>query len=152
MSRIFKSPETRAKLEGDKRRLLQARSAADVATAASSRPPSAYSAANSDYVRGHAQEQAQLRREQDAGLDRMGNSLDRLAEMADTIGNELKEQDKILTDVSEDIDKTQSKMDGAMRSIEKLLKTKSTCQLAVIAGLTLTFVIVAVIALYTITG
>ena len=71
--------------------------------------------------------------------------------MAVTIDSELKEQDKILADIDSEMDTAQSKMDGAIKSVEKLLKTKDKCQLMVIAGLTLVFIIVAVIAIYVIT-
>jgi t-SNARE complex subunit (syntaxin) len=109
--------------------------------------PSAHTQANADYLRDQAQAQAQLRKEQDQGLDKIGNTLDRLNEMAVTIDSELKEQDKILADIDTEMDSAQNKMDGAIKSVEKLLKTKDKCQLCVIAGLTVTFVIVAMIAI-----
>jgi len=103
-------------------------------------------------MRQQGQAQATIRRDQDQTLDKMGNTLDRLSEMAHTIDSELKEQDKILTDVEEGIDSAQGKMDAAIKQVEKLLKTKDKCQLATIVGLTLTFVIVAIIAFYVVTS
>jgi t-SNARE complex subunit (syntaxin) len=54
--------------------------------------------------------------------------------------------------VEEGIDSAQGKMDAAIKQVEKLLKTKDKCQLATIVGLTLTFVIVAIIAFYVVTS
>ena len=149
MNDVFTSRDTRGKIESDQRKQLAARASDEVAAVGSRAPagPSAHTQANADYLRDQAQAQAQLRKEQDQGLDKIGNTLDRLNEMAVTIDSELKEQDKILADIDTDMDSAQNKMDGAIKSVEKLLKTKDKCQLCVIAGLTLTFVIVAIITI-----
>ena len=155
MHEIFASRETRGKIEADQRRQLAARAASAEVPAAGSRAPSApsaHAAANSDYLREQQQQQSLIRRDQDQSLDKIGNTLDRLNEMAVTIDAELKEQDKILTDIDTEMDTAQSKMDGAIKSVEKLLKTKDKCQLCVIVGLTLTFIVVAIITIYTLTG
>ena len=153
MNGVFTSRETRGKIEADQRKQLAARASDEVAAVGSRAPagPTAHNLANADFLRDQAQQQSQLRREQDQGLDKIGNTLDRLNEMAVTIDSELKEQDKILADVDAEMDVAQNKMDGAIKSVEKLLKTKDKCQLCVIAGLTLVFIIVAVIAIYVIT-
>ena len=149
MNDVFTSRETRGKIESDQRKQLAARASDEVAAVGSRAPagPSAHTQANADYLRDQAQAQTQLRKEQDQGLDKIGNTLDRLNEMAVTIDSELKEQDKILADIDTEMDSAQNKMDGAIKSVEKLLKTKDKCQLCVIAGLTLTFVIVAIITI-----
>jgi len=154
MHQTFTSPETRGKIQSDQRKQLAARAVEDVEAAGSRAPagPSSYHVANDDYMRQQGQAQATIRRDQDQTLDKMGNTLDRLSEMAHTIDSELKEQDKILTDVEEGIDSAQGKMDAAIKQVEKLLKTKDKCQLATIVGLTLTFVIVAIIAFYVVTS
>lgn len=91
----FMSPATRGKIDADKRRQLTRRAAADADAAAaaassSASAPSAYRAANSDYLRSQQQEQQTIRRQQDATLGKMDNALDRLMEMGRTIETELK--------------------------------------------------------------
>lgn len=58
----------------------------------------------------------------------------------------------MLADIEEETDRAQGKMDGAIKKVQKLLKTKDNCQLATIAGLTIAFIIVALIAFYVVTG
>jgi hypothetical protein len=160
MHEVYFSRETAGKIQADQKRLLQQRAADEVNQAAgvgsgagaTAKGPNAYNMANSDYLKDQSQQQATIRREQDQQLDKMGNALDRLNEMAVTIDTELREQDKILEDIDTEIDVAQGKMDQAIKQVEKLLKTKDKCQLATIAGLTITFIIVAVIAFYVVTN
>lgn len=162
MHEVYFSRETAGKIQADQKRLLQQRAADEVNAAAGvggssgavnrREGPNAYNMANSDYLKDQSQQQATIRRDQDQTLDKMGNALDRLNEMAVTIDTELREQDKILEDIDNEIDVAQGKMDQAIKQVEKLLKTKDKCQLATIAGLVITFIIVAVIAFYVVTN
>ena len=151
MNDVFTSRETRGKIESDQRKQLAARAVEEV-SAVGSRAPSAHTVANDAYLRDQRQQQQEMRREQDLSLDKLGSGLDRLNEMATTIDSELKDQDKILTDIDAEMDVAQNKMDGAIGAIAKLMKTKDKCQICVIVGLVITFVIVAIIAIYTLTG
>lgn len=168
MHEVFNSRETRGKIEADAKRELASRAEADVyggggaaagaAGGAAARggvgtkPPSAYTAANAAYLGEKRQEMAQIRREQDTTLDSMASGLDRLGEMARGMEDELKEQAGILEDVENEIDATQGKMDATIKHVEKLLQTKDKCTLITIASLTVAFVIVAIVAIYTLTG
>ncbi len=140
----FNSRETQAKLEGDQKRELTTRMAAERDSAA--RAGNAYTKANADYLKDQSQAQATIRREQDATLDKMSTGLDTLREMAVAIDSELKDQEKMIDDVDKSVDDAQGKMDQAIKGIEKLLKTKDRCQLATIFILVVIFVIVTAIA------
>lgn len=52
-----------------------------------------------------------------------------------------------IDDIDKSTDTAQSKMDNALKSIEKLLKTKDRCQLCTIFALVVIFVIVTAVAL-----
>ena len=146
----FHGREAKAKLDADARKELHARAVAEAD--ASARHGGAHAQANSDYLREQSAQQQMLRREQDAALGSLSGSLSRVNEMAVTISSELKEQEKILEDVEQGMDVAQTKMDGAIGSIEKLLKTKDRCQLLTICGLTLTFIILAIVTFYVVMG
>jgi peptidoglycan hydrolase CwlO-like protein len=62
------------------------------------------------------------REAQDAKLDQMSYSLDRLSEMAKSISSELDTQAIMIKDIDEKMDETQTKMDTATQRIYKLLK------------------------------
>ena len=149
MRSVYYGREAKAKQDADQRKELHARAVAEADSTA--RGIGAHGRANADYMREQGQQQATLRREQDVALGSLSTSLSRVNEMAVTISSELKEQEKILDDVEQGMDTAQGKMDGAIASVEKLLKTKDKCQLMAICGLTLTFIIVAIITFWVLT-
>lgn len=150
MRGVFFGRDTKAKMEGDQRKELAKRSASEVTAAAAA--SSSYAKANSEFVREQVQEQALIRRQQDETLGALSGSLSRVGEMALTIKDELKEQDKMLDDIHEQTDIAQSKMDSAISRVEKLLKTKDRCQICTILILVVAFVVVAIVAFYTLVG
>jgi len=164
----FHSRETAGKMESDARKELSSRVARETDGAA--RAGNAYTKGNAEFLKGAGGEQQQIRREQDVVLDKMSSSLDTLKEMGQAIDAELKDQEKMcagararraaaaiptrsrrppfprapparIDDVDKNIDETQTKMDGALKSIEKMLKTKDRCQLCTIFALVVIFVI-----------
>ena len=139
MRATFGSRETQGKLESDARKELSARVVRE--TDESARGQSAYTRANADFVKDQGGAQATIRREQDVVLDKMSSGLDTLKEMSLAIDAELKDQEKMIEDVDSGVDEAQGKMDGALKSIEKILKTKDKCQLATIFCLVVIFVI-----------
>lgn len=149
MKEIFNSRETRGKIDADQKRELNTRAVSESRAAAG---PTAYNVANSEFVNTQSQQQTQIRREQDETLGKMANSLDVLDNMARTIESELKDQEVLMNDIDSEMTVAQSKMDSAMKSVEKLLKTKDKCQLCTIALLVVAFLIVAIIAFYVLTG
>jgi hypothetical protein len=144
MLSVYNSPETQGRINADRKRELNARQSQEVAV--TSQRQNAYTAANSAFVSDQQQQQQAIRESQDQTLGKMGNALDTLDIMAREIKDELDSQNVILEEVEREVDVAQSKMDHAMKGIQKLLGTKSTCQIAIIAGLVVAFVIVAAIA------
>lgn len=140
----YESPETQGKVTADRKRELTARQASE--TAAVAQRESRYGRANDGFVADHQQQQQQIRQNQDAVLGKMDHSLSRLDEMAREMKTEIDAQAVIIDEVDHDVDVAQSKMDHAMKGIQKLLKTKNNCQLATIAGLVVIFIILAVVA------
>lgn len=149
MKSVFGSAETKAKLEADARRELAARTVHREESARKNE--NAYVRSNADYMRDQSQQQATITRQHDEIGVAMSSSIARITDMARTIGDEITEQDKMLTDIDTEVDVAQSKMDHAIKGIEKLLQTKSGCQLAIIAILVLVFVAVAIVAFYMLT-
>jgi t-SNARE complex subunit (syntaxin) len=87
------------------------------------------------------------REAQDAKLDQMSHSLDRLSEMAKSISSELDTQAIMIKDIDEKMDETQIKMDTATQRILKLLKRVPSKSCGVILFLIVIFVIVLYFAL-----
>jgi hypothetical protein len=135
----FFSPEVKGKLSADERRALAKKVAREAEDSA--RGSGAHAQGNAEFLRGAGSEQQQIRRNQDVVLDKMSHGLDTLNEMALAIDSELKDQEKMVDDIDQKTDEAQGKMDGAIKGIEKLLKTKNNCQLATIAALVIIFVI-----------
>lgn len=125
-------PQTRAKLENDKKALLS--SAASSARTREERQRSAMQE-NQAFLDRQRQQQTQLRAQQDEDLEMLSLSAQRLGNTAQIINVELKEQQKMLEELDEDIDKEAEKLNFVMKQMGKLLKTSDSKQLCLIIGL-----------------
>lgn len=125
-------PQTRAKLENDKKALLS--SAASSARTREERQRSAMQE-NQAFLDRQRQQQTQLRAQQDEDLEMLSQSALRLNNTAQIINVELKEQQKMLEELDEDIDKEAEKLNFVMKRMGKLLKTSDSKQLCLIIGL-----------------
>jgi hypothetical protein len=120
----FNSPAVQGKLTADERRALTRRA---TQAAQDAGPQTAYSQGNAAHLAGMRSEQLQVIRQQDSALDKLAGGLDTLHEMANVIDGELKDQDKILEDITIQTDAAQNKMDQAIAHIEKLIGKPGCC-------------------------
>jgi len=120
----FNSPAVQGKLTADERRALTRRA---TQAAQDAGPQTAYSQGNAAHLAGMRSEQLQVIRQQDNALDKLAGGLDTLHEMANVIDGELKDQDKILEDITIQTDAAQNKMDQAIAHIEKLIGKPGCC-------------------------
>lgn len=88
------------------------------------------------------QQQQRIIEVQDAGLDALAAVLSRQKQMGQEIGNELDEQNEIIDDITNLVDKTDSRIRGETRRV-KLVETKSaSCGMMVVIVLLLIAIIV----------
>mmetsp|Transcript_10190 Transcript_10190/g.30612 ORF Transcript_10190/g.30612 Transcript_10190/m.30612 type:complete len:249 (-) Transcript_10190:40-786(-) len=90
---------------------------------------------NEAFMDRQRQEQAQLIAQQDQDLALFSQSAQRLRETAQAINVELQDQQKMLEELDEDIDKETEKLNFVMKRIGRLLKTSDNKQLCLIVGL-----------------
>ncbi|VDM30658.1 unnamed protein product [Hydatigera taeniaeformis] len=91
-------------------------------------------------------EQVALLREQDQHLDQLGSSISRLKQMSHRIGGELGDQVALLDEFSEEMTRTESRLDNAMRRAARLLHIDSSrAQWFVISILLLTLLIILIL-------
>lgn len=105
MKEYYFGREVQGKLDSDQRKQLTMRAEAERADAV--RQANAYHTANSSFLNDQSQQQAVIRTQQDQALDRMGNSLDTLKEMATAIDSELKDQEVMLNDLDNEVTEAQ---------------------------------------------
>jgi predicted RNase H-like nuclease (RuvC/YqgF family) len=103
----------------------------------------------STFVGAHQSQQQEIYRVQDEHLEELSKGASRLGEMADTIHNELSEQDRMLSDLEDGVQNTSAKMDFVTGRIGKLLNTKSRCKIWTIVLLTVVLVILIFCVFYT---
>lgn len=139
-------PQTRAKLENDKKALLS--SAASSARTREERQRSAMQE-NQAFLDRQRQQQTQLRAQQDEDLEMLSLSAQRLGNTAQIINVELKEQQKMLEELDEDIDKEAEKLNFVMKRMGKLLKTSDSKQLCLIIGLSCLVVVLLFLVINT---
>mmetsp|Transcript_18677 Transcript_18677/g.35039 ORF Transcript_18677/g.35039 Transcript_18677/m.35039 type:complete len:250 (-) Transcript_18677:139-888(-) len=125
--------QTQAKLESDRRAEL---SSAASSTRAREEKKNRAVQDNQAFLDRQRQQQAQLMARQDEDLTELSLSAQRLGNTAQIINVELKEQQKLLEELDEDIDKEAEKLNFVMKRMGKLLKTNDSKQLCLIIGLT----------------
>ena len=93
--------------------------------------------------------QSLLMRHQDETLDELDVAVTRVSEMAENIGDEIGQQNKMLTEMEEDLSNVEEELGMAMGKLAKFLKTKDTWQLGTILCLSGTVVVLFFLVLYT---
>lgn len=135
--------KTRRKMEADERKQFAAQSDGDTLGATS-----ATSLENTRFVRDQKTKQQMMLREQDDNLEELDGAVDRVHHMAVEIQGELKDQSKMLDDLETDLDATSERMQFVMGKLQKLLKTKDSCQIWTIVILTLVLVGLVALVIY----
>lgn len=115
-------PQAKAKIEAERRK--SATIAADQAN-----QKRAAVEAHHDSIQSSKQAQQQIIAQQDDTLTELARVTDRLGQTAVVINNELQDQQRLLSELDQDIDRQQEKMNYVMGKMSKLLKTSDTKQL-----------------------
>lgn len=102
---------------------------------------------NEQFLRGAEHEQKRLIERQDEDLEELSKGVVRLGEVGKTIGEELSQQNKMLTEVEGQADTVSSRLRAAERKMQQVLKKAGVCgQLAIIAALIVILIILIAIA------
>jgi len=128
---VMKSPQTREKLERDKR-AVEERLLGNNESVIESR---------SNLVGQYHQQQEMEIKVQDEILDEMTEGLKRLGMIGDTIKVELEEQDQMLEDVDTQIDEAKNRLDALMVKIDKILGHSNKKRIGIIIFLLITLIV-----------
>ena len=90
-----------------------------------------------------------LLQHQDETLDVLGVAVTRVGHIAETIHDEIGQQNKILSEMEEDLSNVEEELGLVMGKLAKLLKTKDSWQLGTIVCLIGTVIILFFLVLYT---
>jgi SYP6 family syntaxin len=102
---------------------------------------------NDGYLNSQGDQQQLLMQRQDVDLDDISASINRIGQVGLTIGEELETQGKMLDDLEQDVEGTNSRLQAAQRKMNQVLKKAGTKgQLAIIAVLTALLIILFLIA------
>ena len=115
----------------------------------SSNPGNAVQKDNSRFIKNQVAEQRYMLGEQDHALDGLGAAVDRLGEISKEVNTELKEQNLLLNQLDDDLDSAGNRMGLVQTKLAKLLKTKDGCTIWTIVILTLIFVALLAMVIYT---
>ncbi len=106
-------------------------------------------ASNESFIRNQRQQTHQIIDQQDVALTDLGASVDRLGDMGRGINEELREQNRMLDELDDDLDEAGNKMNFVMAKLAKLLATKDGCMLWTIIILTLLLVVLVALTIWT---
>jgi|Transcript_45894 hypothetical protein len=90
---------------------------------------------NEAFLSRQRQDQQQIMQHQDEALTALSDSVKRLGDTAQTINVELQDQQRMLEELEEDIDKETENLNFVMKKVGRLLKTSDHKQLCVIIAL-----------------
>lgn len=90
---------------------------------------------NDSFIVSVRQDQERIISQQDEALDELSKSAQRLGHTARTINVELQDQQKMLAELGDDIDKEAEKLNFVMKRMGRLLQTSDKGQLCLIIGL-----------------
>ena len=133
----MESPQVRRKIEDDENRQKHSLQDASLGAMTSTEH------ANTEFVRNQQQTTKQMISQQDVQLSSLGQAVDRLEGMGRTINTELKDQNRMLNELDNDLDEAGEKMNFVMAKLSKLLKTKDGCQIWTIVILAVILVILS---------
>lgn len=98
---------------------------------------------NSRFIKDQRQQTRATVQQQDESLDVLGQSVDRLGQIARDVNQEVREQNVMLDGLERDIDEGQSQMNVVQEALSKLLRTKDGCQIWTIVALTLILILLS---------
>ncbi|KAG2789057.1 hypothetical protein JG687_00004595 [Phytophthora cactorum] len=104
---------------------------------------------NEQFLEDEAQRQQQIMQEQDMSLAGLQTDITRLHGVTVEISSEVKHQNKMLDDLTDDVEEAQERMNFVMGRLSKLLKTKDKCQLGLILFLVAVLVVMVFLVVYT---
>jgi hypothetical protein len=91
-----------------------------------------------DFATGSIQRQQQQMKDQDAGLEMLGQSADRLGQMSMNISEELGHQNRMLDEMDQDLDEANENLDFVTRKTKEMIEksggTKNCLVIAALAG------------------
>lgn len=90
-----------------------------------------------------------MMQQQDETLDDLGLAVTRVGYIAESIHEEIELQNKMLTDLEDDLADAEEQLGVVMGKLAKLLKTKSRCQIGLILILSLIVLVLFFLVLYT---
>jgi len=138
---------TRGKMERDQRELL---------TSQQRKPQDKYDKLktaleqeNEDYIGDHKQKQEQIIRDQDQNLEVLHKTVGTLQQIGKEIDGAIKEHDVIINDLHTDVDRVDSGIKGAIKSVNKLLDSmKDSTQWCIIIFLIVVLIGLIILVFY----
>jgi syntaxin 6 len=89
-----------------------------------------------------------MMQQQDSTLDGLSTAVTRVSAMAGTIHKEIESQNKMLTELEDDLIDAEEQLGVVMGKLGKLLKTRSRCQIGLILVLSLIVLVLFFLVLY----
>ena len=139
---MISGDKTRRKLEADERRAFAGQQGSDLLGAKNSSQME-----NTRFIHDQQRQTQMTMREQDDMLEELDGAVDRTHNMAITIQDQLKDQRNMLDSLESDLEETSDKMQFAMSKLQKLLKTKDSCQIWTIVALVIVLLVLVFLAI-----
>lgn len=140
---FYQGESVKRKLIADERKEIESRPASNLGATSSDMME------NTHFIQDQQAQAQMIIKEQDEGLEELSFGVDRLNDIAVTINDELKVQNRLLNDVDKDLTDTTERMNVVMGKLGKLLKTKDTCQIMTVIILVVVLLILVALVVFT---
>jgi len=104
--------------------------------------------ANQEFIEDQQQMQQQIMRQQDEGVEELGQSVIRVKKMADGIGNELGDQQRMIEEMEGEMERTGGRLQMVMGKVDQLLKSSDNKKIVTIVVLILIIIGLFVAVIY----
>ncbi|KAH3743136.1 syntaxin 10 L-like [Pelomyxa schiedti] len=126
------SPETALKLQTDSRAALMKKREAPAATNRFAKLEKQIEENNQEFINNQVQAQEQIKQEQDKNLDRLHSTVKTIDAMGRVMSDELATQDKLITQLGDEVDKTDGKIQSAVKRVNELIDKTNDSKLMII--------------------
>jgi len=144
----MQSEEVKNKFARDERALTERRSGTGRINENQPLPTYSGNGGDDSFVEEGRSETMMMMQRQDETLDDLGMAVTRVGYMAESIHEEIDQQNKMLKDLEDDLADAEEQLGMVMGKLAKLLKTKNKCQIGLILILSLIVLVLFFLVIY----
>ena len=103
---------------------------------------------NDAVIKSELDKQNEIYRKQDEQLEQLHQNVKTVHEVGIAIGDEIEQQDAMLNDMSDHVEKTDSKITQARRKIDQVIEKSSNWKIGIVIGALVIFLVIVIVLIF----